>query len=170
MQIEARIVPWYARIGVESGSVRRYCAGGKFVRVKAVRSGSRSYRYLHIVENRWENGRTRQRIVGSLGRLDELQSRGDLEQVIRQLVEHCPAVKLLRAQADGCLAVLSDRVWGPVLVFDRLWEELGLKARLRAMAQRRQFEFDLERMIFAQVLQRLASCIKPSPKSYSQMR
>jgi len=65
-----------------------------FVRVKTVRSGARTYRYLHIVENRWEDGRARQHIVGSLGRLDELQAKGDLEQVVRQLVEHCPSVKL----------------------------------------------------------------------------
>lgn len=126
-----------------------------FVRVKTVRSGARTYRYLHIVENRWENGRARQRIVGSLGRLDELQAKGELEQVIRQLVEHCPSVKLLRAQAEGTLAVSSDRVWGPVLVFDRLWEELGLKALLRKMAASRRFDFDAERMVFAQALQRL---------------
>lgn len=128
-----------------------------FVRLKRVRAGQRSYQYLHIVENRWENGRTRQRIVGSLGRLDELEARGDLEQVIRQLVAHCPSVRLARAEAAGTLAVLADQLWGPVLVFDRLWEELGLKERLRALATRRRFDFDFERMIFAHVLQRLVA-------------
>jgi len=126
-----------------------------FVRTKTIRANGRSYQYLHVVENRWENGRTRQRIVGSLGRLDELQEQGDLEQIIRQLVEHCPGVRLLRAEAEGSLAVLSDRVWGPVLVFERLWEELGLKELLKKMAARSRFDFDLERMVFAQVLQRL---------------
>lgn len=126
-----------------------------FVRLKTVRAGARAYQYLHIVENRWENGRTQQRIVGSLGRLDELRARGDLAQVIRQLVEHCPGVKLLRAQSEGALAVVSDRLWGPVLVFDRLWEELGLKTWLRKRAAPHRFDFDLERMVFAQVLQRL---------------
>lgn len=126
-----------------------------FVRVKTVRAQGRAYRYLHIVENRWENGRTRQHIVGSLGRLDELQARGDLEQVIRQLVEQCPSVQLARAESEGTLAVLADKAWGPVLVFERLWEELGLKDRLRSLAARRRFDFDVERMVFAHVLQRL---------------
>jgi len=128
-----------------------------FVRVKRVTSGGRSYQYLHVVENRRENGRVRQHIVGSLGRLDHLLESGDLERVITQLVEHCPAVKILRAEATGGLEVMSDRVWGPVLVFGRLWEDLGLKDLLRAVVGRRRLEFDFERMVFGHVLQRLLS-------------
>lgn len=81
-----------------------------FVRAKTVRSGKRTYRYLHIVENRWEGGRTRQHVIGSLGRLEKIQAEGDLERVIRQLVDHCPSVKLVRAQAEGTLQVLADKV------------------------------------------------------------
>lgn len=125
-----------------------------FVRVKKVAAQGRAYQYLHIVENYREQGRVRQRILGSLGRLDELLAKGDLEQVISQLVEHCPSVRLLRAQAEGSLQVQSDQVWGPVMVFDRLWEDLGLKDLLREIGNRRRFQFDFERMAFAQVLQR----------------
>lgn len=125
-----------------------------FVRVKAVQSAGRTYRYLQIVENAREGGRVRQRVVGNLGRLDELTASGDLERVITQMVEHCPSVRLLRAEAEGSLAVLSDRVWGPVLVFERLWEELGLKELLGTLGKRHRLKFDFERMIFAQTLQR----------------
>ncbi len=102
-----------------------------------------------------ENGKTRQHIIGSLGRLDELLAKGDLERVITQLVEHCPTVRLLKAKAEGSLQVISDKLWGPVLVFDRLWEELGLKELLSQMASRKRFDFDFERTVFAQTLQRL---------------
>lgn len=127
-----------------------------FVRLKSVQANGRSYQYLHIVQNARENGKVRQRIVGSLGRLDQLLEKGDLERVIQQLVEHCPGVKLLRAQAAGQLQVRSDKVWGPVLVFNRLWEELGLKEHLIELARRKRkrFDFDFERMVFAHVLQR----------------
>ena len=125
-----------------------------FVRLKRVKSGERTYQYLQIVENTREAGLVRQRVVGNLGRLDELIESGNLERVIAQMVEHCPGVRILRAQAAGSLEVLSDRVWGPVLVFDRLWEELGLKVLLRQLAKGRRFDFDFERMIFAQTLQR----------------
>jgi len=128
-----------------------------FVRLKSVQSNRRRYQYLQIVENRREGAKVRQHIVGNLGRLDELLERGELEQVITQLVEHCPSVKLLRAQAAGGLSLEADRLWGPVLILERIWEELGLGKLLRGLAARKQkrFDFDWERMIFAQVLQRL---------------
>jgi hypothetical protein len=127
-----------------------------FVRIKTVRSGNRSYRYLQIVESFRESGQARQRIVGNLGRLDELVQNGNLERIVTQMVVHCPGVRILKAQAEGSLEVLSDLVWGPVLVFDRLWEELGLKKHLHeAAAKNRRLDYDFERMIFAQTLQRL---------------
>jgi len=122
-----------------------------FVRVKNVHANGRHYQYLHIVENFRDGERVRQRILGSLGRLDELRASGDLERVITQLVERCPSVRLLRAEQAGALAVRSDQTWGPVLVFDRLWEELGLKALLRQLVRA---DFNFERVVFAQVLQR----------------
>ncbi len=126
-----------------------------FVRLKSVHSYGRRYQYLQIVENRREGARVRQHIVGNLGRLDELLEKGELERVVKQLVEHCPSVKLVRAQAAGALSVESDKLWGPALIVERIWEELGLKALLRSLAARKRFDFDWERMIFAQVLQRL---------------
>lgn len=126
-----------------------------FVRLKTVRASGRTYQYLHIVENFREGDLVRQRVLGSLGRLDELRASGDLDRVIAQLVEHSPSVKILRAEAAGTLAVVSDLTWGPVLVFDRLWEELGLKDLFRKLSAHKRFDFDFERMSFAQALQRL---------------
>jgi hypothetical protein len=125
-----------------------------FVRLKTVRAADRTYQYLQVVENFREDGRVRQRIVGSLGRLDELLQSGDLEQVILQLVERCPSVHVVRAQAAGTLQVVDDRLWGPPLVFGRLWDDLGLREHLRQLAEKKRFDFDFERTIFAQVLQR----------------
>lgn len=126
-----------------------------FVRLKNVRTNGRRYQYLHIVENFRQGDKVRQRILGSLGRLDKLLEKGDLERVISQLVEHCPSVRLLSAQAQGSLRIVEDKLWGPALVFDRLWEELKLKELLRNLATHKRFDFNFERMIFAQALQRL---------------
>ncbi len=49
-----------------------------FFRTKT--SGSRTY--LQVVENRWEGGRSRQRVVATLGRLDELQRSGQLNSML----------------------------------------------------------------------------------------
>jgi hypothetical protein len=126
-----------------------------FVRVKTLRANHRTYQYLHIVENRWEHGQVRQRLVGSLGRLDQLLATGDLRRVIEGLVAQCPQVRLLEAQQQAALAAESDRVWGPVLIFERLWQELGLEELFRELARGGRLNFDLERCAFALVLQRL---------------
>jgi transposase len=131
--------------------------GAMFVRVKLVRSGGRTYRYVQLVENRRVNGRVRQRVLGNLGQLESLQESGNLERVVRQLIAQCPSMRIMSAQAKGGLEVEDDREWGPVLVFDRVWEELGLKALLRRLVAQRKLEFDFERMVFAQTLQRLVA-------------
>lgn len=132
-----------------------YNSGAMFVRAKNINQNGRTYQYLHIVENYRDGGKVRQRIIGSLGRLDELQESGNLERVITQLTEHCPSVRLIKAQAAGNLELESDNLWGPALLFGRLWEELGLKELLSGQAKWQRFNFDFERMAFALTLQRL---------------
>ena len=49
-----------------------------FFRTKT--SGPRTY--LQVVENRWEGGRSRQRVIATLGRLDQLQQSGQLDALL----------------------------------------------------------------------------------------
>jgi hypothetical protein len=126
-----------------------------FSRLKTVRAGRRSYQYLQLVENHRENGRVRQRLIASLGRLDQLLDRGDLEQVVKGLVRYLPQVRLIEAQREQSLVAESDRIWGPVLVFERLWQELQLHGLFEKLGASRRLGFDLERCAFAIVLQRL---------------
>jgi transposase len=44
---------------------------------------------------------------------------------------------------------------GPSLVFERIWEELGLPGILKALLTKRKFGFDVERAVFVTVLHRL---------------
>lgn len=129
--------------------------GAMFVRLKSLHAHHRTYQYLHIVENRWEHGKVRQHVVASLGRLDQLQASGDLRRVIEGLVAQCPAVRLREAAQQDHLTMESDRLWGPLLIFERLWQDLGLEALLSELAQGGHWGFDVERCAFAQVLQRL---------------
>ena len=110
--------------------------------LKTVQAPGRSYEYVQLVESRWEDGRSRQRVVGNLGRLDELLASGSLARMVAALAQYCPGVKVLEAERSGTLEVASDRAWGPVLVFDRLWAELGLQGLLRAVGRRRTRERD----------------------------
>jgi hypothetical protein len=126
-----------------------------FVRLKTVATNQRSYQYVQIVENRREAGHVRQHIVASLGRLDHLEAEGDLQRIIEGLVKLAPQVRLVKAQREGSLAAETDRVWGPVLIFERLWQDLGLDKLMRDVAGSHRLGFDLERCAFAVVLQRL---------------
>jgi hypothetical protein len=126
-----------------------------FVRVKRVRSSGRDYQYLQVVETRRDRDRVLQHVVANFGRLDAVVGSGDLDRVIQGLVAHSPTLRLVRAHRAGTLQAEWTKVWGPVLVFERLWEELELPALLRGLVRRRRLGFDFERVIFAIVLQRL---------------
>lgn len=126
-----------------------------FTRIKTVSANGRTYQYLHIVENHREKEKVRQRIIASLGRLDELRAKGELQRVVEGLVRCLPQLRLVQAQREESLRSESDRVWGPVLVFERIWQELGLDDLFKAIASRRRLGFDLERCVFALALQRL---------------
>lgn len=126
-----------------------------FVRVKRVRTNGRDYRYLQVVETRRERGRVTQHLVANFGRLDEVVASGDLNRVIEGLVAHSQTLQLIQRYRGGALQATSDKVWGPALIFERLWNDLELPALLRRLVRRRRLTFDFERVVFALVLQRL---------------
>ena len=126
-----------------------------FARLKTVTANGRTYQYVQLVENRREDGKVRQHIVASLGRLDQLEARGDLRRIVEALTKLLPQVRLVEAHRQQSLEADSDRLWGPVLIFERLWQDLGLHELFRSLARPRRLRFDLERCAFAIVLQRL---------------
>jgi transposase len=122
-----------------------------FFRTKT--SGSRSY--LQIVENRWEDGRTRQRVVVTLGRLDPLQQDGRLDALLASGARLSRSVLLLSAHTKGQLPTITTRRIGPALIFQRLWQQTGCQRVIEQLLDGRRFECDVERAIFLTVLHRL---------------
>ena len=76
-----------------------------FVRIK--KSGPRQY--LQVVESRWENGASRQLVIATLGRLDRLQARGEVDGLMRGLSRFADQVQLAEDLAAGRLEGLSVR-------------------------------------------------------------
>lgn len=68
-----------------------------FFRTK--KSGPRSY--LQIVENRRQGVQIKQRVIATLGRLDELQDSGQLEALLHSGARFAQAVMLLSAHHHG---------------------------------------------------------------------
>ena len=122
-----------------------------FFRTK--KSGTRSY--LQIVENRWEEGRPRQRVIATLGRLDQLQQNGQLDALLVSGARFSQSVLLLSAHAKGPLPTITTRRIGPALIFERLWRETGCRRVIEQLLDGRRFECDVERAVFLTVLHRL---------------
>src|SRR5512135_2808505 len=122
-----------------------------FFRTKT--SGPRSY--LQIVENRWEDGRPRQRVIATLGRLAHLQQSGQLDALLISGARLAQSVLLLSAHAKGQLPTITTRRIGPALIFERLWRETGCQRVIEQLLDGRRFEFDVERAVFLTVLHRL---------------
>jgi len=122
-----------------------------FFRTKT--SGTRTY--LQVVENRWEGGRCRQRVVATLGRLDQLQQSGQLDALLASGARLARSVLLLSEHAEGRLPTISVRHIGPALVFQRLWQQTGCQQVIQQLLQGRRFEFAAERAVFLTVLHRL---------------
>jgi transposase len=120
-----------------------------FARVK--KSGR--YEYLQIVENRKIKGKVRQRVVGTLGRMDQLQAKDGVENLVRSLARFSEKT-LLVLSAKSDVDAQGVRI-GPALIFQRLWDELGLPQIFRGLVAERKFEFEVERAIFLTVLHRL---------------
>ena len=120
-----------------------------FARVK--KSGQ--YHYLQIVENNKVKGKVKQRVIATVGRLDQLQEKGRVQTLIRSLSRYSEkAMLILTGHSDP--EALTIKI-GPALIFERLWEQSGIKKALRRLLNGRKFEFDVERAVFLTVLHRL---------------
>jgi len=120
-----------------------------FARVK--KSGK--YQYLQIVENNKVQGKVKQRVIATVGRMDRLQSKGRVETLIRSLSRFSErALLIISGKSD--LSADAKKI-GPPLIFERLWQETGIKAAIARALDGRKFEFDVERAVFLTVLHRL---------------
>ena len=125
------------------------------------KSGSRVY--LQVVENRWEDGRSKQRVIATLGRMDKLQQSGQLEGLLRSGAKFCQSVILLDAHRQCETTQMQTRRIGPAMVFERLWQETGCQEVVRRLLRDRKFEFPVERAVFLSVLHRL--CVSGSDRA-----
>jgi Transposase DDE domain len=123
-----------------------------FFRLK--KSGPRTY--LQIVENRWEDGRPRQRVIATVGRVDELAASAGLASLLASGARFCDQVMLLSAldDPDDTLRLHARRIGAP-MVFGRLWDETGCRAVIEELLDDRAFGFAVERAVFTAVLHRI---------------
>lgn len=120
-----------------------------FARVK--KSGP--YEYLQIVENKKKRGKVKQSVVATLGRMDQLREKARVETLIRSLSRFSEQTLLILSGKSDVSA--EGKKLGPVLIFERLWQETGIAEALKSLLKGRNFLFDVERALFVTVLHRL---------------
>ncbi len=111
--------------------------------------------YLQIVENRWEQSKSKQRVIATLGRLDQLIESGQLDALLQSGAKFSESILVLTAHREGESPAISTRRIGPALVFARLWEELQMPQVIRRLLAGRRLTLPVERILFLTVLHRL---------------
>lgn len=122
--------------------------------VKVTKSGPR--RYVQVVESyRDENGRTRQRTIASLGRLENLSDNLDsLVSGLNRAAGNEATDEAPVASDDPDLTFLPARALGHVWSLSKLWHELGFDRLARVFRSSRR-EIEVEALFRIMVFNRL---------------
>jgi len=126
-----------------------------FPKIKKGGNERHPHDYLQIVESYREQGMPKQRVIANLGRLDRLVESGQLDALVEKLARFSERVRVVSAARRPEIDACHTKLWGPPLVFGRLWERQRVGEIIARLASGRQFQFDMERVVFAMALQRL---------------
>ena len=120
---------------------------------RAKRSGG--FEYLQVVESNRVNGKPRQTVVATLGRLDALKERGELDRLLQSGARFTESGMLVSAFETGGTAAIDAKRIGPPLLFERLWRDSYCRSVIEDLLADRKFEFPVERAVFLTVLHRI---------------
>lgn len=118
--------------------------------------------YLQIAESYREEGKNRQRVLFSMGRLDVLQATGQLDRITAALSRFCQKIKFVDLSKE--VSVDETFVFGSVYLLRKLFHRTPLGGIIEEMAQQHsQLEIPLVEVVFALLVSRFVSpCSKKS--------
>jgi len=111
--------------------------------------------YLQIVESYREGAKTRQRVIATLGRLDKLTEKGEVDNLLLRLARFADHVTVSSEYEKGNLEAGSVVRIGPDLIAGRIWDELGLREVIESLLSGRKHYFSIERAVYLATLSRL---------------
>jgi len=120
-----------------------------FARIK--KSGN--HQYLQVVENHREQGKVKQQVIATIGRLDQLHEKGSVDSLVCSLARFSQKNLLVLSEKSE-VSVAAKKI-GPALIFERLWKELNIGSIVSSLAAGRKYGFSIERALFLTVLHRL---------------
>src|SRR5271169_4766979 len=117
------------------------------------RSGG--FKYLQMIGSTGVNGKPRQTVLATLGRLDALKETGELERLLRSGARLTETGMLLSGVENGETTTIEAKRIGPPLLFERLWRDSSCRSVIEHLLADRKFEFPVERAVFLTVLHRI---------------
>jgi Transposase DDE domain len=108
-----------------------------------------------MVQSHRVNGKPRQTVLATLGRLDALKETGELDRLLRSGARLTETGMLLSAIGNGQATTIDAKRIGPPLLFERLWRDSFCRSVIEDLLASRKFEFPIERAVFLTVLHRI---------------
>ncbi|GAX88401.1 IS1634 family transposase [Effusibacillus lacus] len=127
-----------------------------FIRINKQKNKDGSIRqYLQLCQTFRVDQKVRQQTLLTLGRLEDLQQ-GSLDTLIEGLAKFSERyAQRIHGQGASSVAVLWTKEFGPVYLFRKIWEQLGMGRFLRKLLDDVEVAVQYEEAIFAMVLNRL---------------
>lgn len=117
---------------------------------------SAGQKYYHLVESYWENGKSRQRTLMSLGKAGEDR----MEEVVAAISKHKEVFTILEIAKS--ISVKDTFILGPLLVLERLFKASGIDDVLDTVAEKHpKLGFDLRKLVFTMAASRF---VQPGSK------
>lgn len=129
--------------------------------LKRTKSGPKNNKkiYLQIAQSfRNKDGQPRQKIIGTLGREDQLKNSDQINQLIKKLAKLTDQLILIDKDKDQSG---KATLFGSMLALESLWKTLKLETLFQSIQNMHQFTYDLNQIVKLMVLNRL---IAPSSK------
>lgn len=112
--------------------------------------------YYHLVESYREDGKVKQRLLMSLGKVED----NKLEQLAEAISKHIDTSNIFNLAKD--VDVSDTYILGPLLILERMMESIGVNSVLKQVQeQHEKLQFDFLKVVFTQICSRF---IKPVSK------
>jgi transposase len=121
-----------------------------------VTKNQRGHAYYHLVESFRQDGKVKQRVLLSLGRVEENR----LEELAEAINKHLETANIFNLAKE--IDIASTYILGPLLVLEQMTDQLGVTDILKKITQdHERLQFDFQKIVFTQLCSRF---IKPVSK------
>ncbi len=121
-----------------------------FTAIVEIKKKEKIYKYLRLLENKWKNGKTVQRVVANFGNVETLNVK-KIDSVIASLLRYSSGYfKDIRK-----LKTLNVRHLGEILAGEKIWKELGMDNILQRCLNHTRLSGSAALLIKTMILSRL---------------